>query len=65
LDIVWVYNCMHCCAQGGFSSLPSMERDGSHNSLSSLGSAATPGKPPAAKAAASGELPLLVAASDV
>ncbi|WIA18888.1 hypothetical protein OEZ85_003561 [Tetradesmus obliquus] len=40
--------------QAGFSSLPSMERDGSHNSLNGLAGAAAAGKSPAAKAGSSG-----------
>jgi hypothetical protein len=53
--LVCVHGCICCCLQAGFSSLPSMERDGSHNSLTSLGSAATPpAKPPAANTGGSG-----------
>ncbi|WIA39187.1 hypothetical protein OEZ86_005312 [Tetradesmus obliquus] len=40
--------------KAGFSSLPSMERDGSHNSLNGLAGAAAAGKSPAAKAGSSG-----------
>jgi hypothetical protein len=36
------------CVQSGFSSLPSMERDGSHSSLNGLAAATPPGKGPAA-----------------
>jgi hypothetical protein len=43
------------CMQAGFSSLPSMEGVGSHNSLNGLAGSAAASKPPAAKAGGSGE----------